>query len=85
MHYFLNICTAENYSLHESWMLPRWQCFRALVSENEQFTWSDFKSKLRVLYFVHYDSFLIYCEFTSNLILQSDVAGKVDFGYMTEL
>ena len=60
-------CTTERALV--SRMLPSRQYFRALVNENERdakFTRSDFKNKLRVLYFIHYDSFLICWEFTSN-------------------
>ena len=55
-------------------MLPSRQYFRALLNETERdakFTRSDFRNKLPVLYFIHYNSLLIYC----------DVAGKMDFGY----
>ena len=50
-------------------MLPSRQYFRALVNENERdakFTRSDFKNKLRVLYFIHYNCLSIYWEFTTN-------------------
>ena len=60
---------AENYRALVSRMLPSRQCFRALVNENERdakFTRSDFKNKLRVLYFIHCNSLLIYWEFTTS-------------------
>ena len=62
-------CTAENYRALVSRMLPSRQYFRALVNENERdakFTRSDFKNKLRVLYFIHYNCLLICWEFTIN-------------------
>ena len=65
---FFYRCTAKRALV--SRMLPSRQCFRALANENERdakFTRSDFKNKLRVLYFIHHDSFLIYWEFTSNV------------------
>ena len=43
-------------------MLPSRQYFRALVNETERdakFARSDFKNKLRVLYFIYYNSLLI--------------------------
>ena len=64
---FFYRCTAERALV--SRMLPSWQYFHVPVKENERdakFTRSDFKNKLRVLYFIHYNSFLIYWEFTSN-------------------
>ena len=60
-------CRAERALV--SRMLPSRQYFRALVNENERdakLTRSDFKNKLRVLYFIHFDSFSIYWEFASN-------------------
>ena len=62
-----NRCTAERALV--SRMLPSRQYFRELVNENEgdaKFTRGDFKNKLRVHYFIHYDSFLIYWEFTGH-------------------
>ena len=64
---FFYRCTTERALV--SRMLPSRQYFHVPVKENERdakFTRSDFKNKLRVLYFIHYDSFLIYWEFTSN-------------------
>ena len=69
VHYFFYRCTAENYRALESRMLPSRQYFRALVNENEhdaRFTRSDFKNKLRVLYFIRYNSLLTFWEFTTN-------------------
>ena len=60
-------------------MLTSRQCsqyFRALVNENKRdakFTRSDFKNKLRFLYFINYNSLLIY--FTMQR------GRKMDFGY----
>ena len=68
-------------------MLPSRQYFRALVNENEgdaRFTQNDFKNRLRVLYFIHYNNLLIYWEFTIpmlNLTLQTDVVGKIYFNH----
>ena len=69
MHYFFIDQTAENYRAFVSRMLPSRQYFRALVNENERdakFTRNDLKNKLRVLYFIHYNSLLIYWEFTTS-------------------
>ena len=66
---FFYRCTAENYRALVPWMLPSRQYFRALVNETERdakFTRSDFKNKFRVLYFIHYNSLLIYWEFTTS-------------------
>ena len=60
---------AENYRALVSRMLPSQQYFRALVNGTERdakSTRSDFKNKLRVLYLIHYNSLLIYWEFTTS-------------------
>ena len=67
---FFYRCTAENYRALVSRMLPSRQYFCMLVNETERdakFTWSDFKNKLRVLYYIHYNyRLLIYWEFTTS-------------------